>query len=310
MKKQHGYTLLELILALGIMFSVLLMLWGLMHAYTVYFANSTRRAENSQLVRSFSQLLTQDLGAAIQDPVQAHGGPLFGDDSVRRFGLRGTENTLRIDVVQINPFRTVNDENTQNRTAAIGDVPNSEPQAPELKTIYYDFVPFNSQNSGLFRRELDFETPASSMLRLKDDAESMSAPEVVGCTFKYFDGNNWASDWDSIQRSGLPVAIEVSLQIMPINDVSRIKSNPSADVSAPLSQRIVIHLPTSPLNKHVEYERKKPPEKKGTQQKTTVKKAPAKKQSPLLQTQPGAPPAPAKTKPKEPTPSPLDWIRK
>ncbi len=97
--------------------------------------------------------------------------------------------------------------------------------------------------AGLIREEIDFETrnPAGLLASdedadslgesdtLANDAESsetekkiedrlddgslLLAPEVVGMEFRYFDGSVWTSQWDSIAKESLPVAVEVRMQI-------------------------------------------------------------------------------------------------
>ena len=37
------------------------------------------------------------------------------------------------------------------------------------------------------------------------DSSVMWAPEVMSLKFRYFDGSNWRSSWDSLARKGLPV---------------------------------------------------------------------------------------------------------
>ncbi|MBN2022502.1 MAG: prepilin-type N-terminal cleavage/methylation domain-containing protein [Pirellulales bacterium] len=95
--------------------------------------------------------------------------------------------------------------------------------------------------AGLFRREWDFQTssqpresdrargtvpifapakmglsPSSAgrdVVGPEDDPSLQWLPEVVGLEFRYFDGQGWTSEWDSIARRSLPVAIEVRVEI-------------------------------------------------------------------------------------------------
>jgi hypothetical protein len=46
-----------------------------------------------------------------------------------------------------------------------------------------------------------------------DDPSITWAPEVVGLSFRYFDGSGWSSTWDSLQRKSLPVAVEARIEI-------------------------------------------------------------------------------------------------
>ncbi|MBQ3822049.1 MAG: hypothetical protein II807_03280, partial [Thermoguttaceae bacterium] len=52
------------------------------------------------------------------------------------------------------------------------------------------------------------------------------APEVLDCRFSYFDGTNWISSWDSIERDGLPIAIKVELKLAPLDDVDVYRQSP------------------------------------------------------------------------------------
>lgn len=328
-RSQPAFTLLELIVALSLFVVLVSMIWSLLELYANYYLLGTRRAERSQLVRSLSQLLTEDLGAAIQDPVHPTGQSAENDASVRRFGLSGDTTSLRIDVVQINPLNVAQSGDSPNgststspnrfRSAVSGPVPFAGPQVPELKTVFYDFIslaqiPFQPHIKwGLSRKELDFETPtepvqvtaqsgnvadvfeedqpfavarsvgtgalqqsfaatdrndpnsshpdfpnpafqdasgfptgsnpllsnspnslspnqggANLVQTFKDETDLgiMWAPEVVDCRFRYSDGNGWTDSWDSLAQNGLPVAIEVVLQILPLEDVEKLRTSP------------------------------------------------------------------------------------
>ena len=257
-KGPQGLTLLELLVSLALFVVLLSILWNVVSLFTLTQDQGTRLAEKSQLVRSLSQLLEDDLRAAIQDPIHPLKEPLVGNDDVRRFGLSGTSRSLRVDVIAINPFATPTPAG-QRRTAAMGDVA-SDPKVPELKTVFYEM-----RSDGLFRREINFETPDNAAMPL---GEMMSAPEVVDCRFRYFDGNNWSDEWDSLNRNGLPVAMEATIRLIAMSDAKKLRRdapNESVDeaiqrldISTPTVQRIVAYLPTSPILKHEEIQRPQP----------------------------------------------------
>jgi type II secretory pathway pseudopilin PulG len=213
---RFGFTLIELLISMTLLIILFAMLLGLVEMFSRSFQSGEKRAERSQLVRSISQLLTDDLSCAIQDPL--HPVRETTNNGTRRFGLSGTKTSIRIDVIQINPFRT-GSQTTQNGV-----------QVPELKTVYYDFSLLSPNGGGLIRRELDFETPISSQPHHIVDQQqlAMSAPEVVGCLFRYYDGNQWRDSWNSLDRKGLPVAIEVVLQLMPLADAKTLRNSPLA----------------------------------------------------------------------------------
>jgi prepilin-type N-terminal cleavage/methylation domain len=290
--RHYGFTLIEVLIVMALLIVIFAAIWGIIETFSKSFVRGEIRAERSQLVRSLSQLVTDDLGCAIQDPL--HPARESNITTVRRFGLSGTNTSMRIDVMQINPFRTGS------------MLPQSGVQAPELKTVYYDFAMFSTNGGGLTRRELDFETPtgtqntqtqspwaetsgndlngdfgdADALVAIDSDSPSladyssgtslvdsasvanesytaqqqasmmtpeeiaiqqaarnfaneqlqleMSAPEVVGCRFRYYDGSQWHDNWNSLDRKGLPVAIEITLKLMPLVDARTLRESPLA----------------------------------------------------------------------------------
>jgi hypothetical protein len=100
-------------------------------------------------------------------------------------------------------------------------------------------------SGGLVRRELDWETPAGRAegpaaarrtgRRMKapatassaaakgptdvafadtaEDGSTMHASEVAAMELRYFDGRGWSSEWSSLARKSLPVAVEITLRV-------------------------------------------------------------------------------------------------
>jgi prepilin-type N-terminal cleavage/methylation domain-containing protein len=291
-----GFTLLELLLALALFVVLVGILWNIVTLFSKTQTQGTRLAERSQLVRSLAQLLEDDLKAAIQDPIY----PLedwAGDDDVRRFGLSGSLQMLRIDVIELNPFITVT---PQPRQALFGEVQTATPRAAELKTVFYDF----QQSAGLTRREIDFETPDINAQGA--EGTNLQAPEVVGCRFRYYNGSAWSDSWESLERGGLPVAIEATLRTLPLAEAERYRreATPNENIDTailrlhlppPAISRIVAFLPTSPIRKFEPYQRKTPP-KKETAPTANVTSQPLPQQQP-------PPPPPEPNKPQQ------SWIR-
>ena len=325
---------MEILIATALMTTLLWSLWALMDVYTDLFKKGQDRTEQSQLVRSLSQLLTDDLRSAIQDPAVPPPKTSRTQTAARRFGMYGTSDYLRIDILQVPPFpiAPTPTADEMESTSLPGSPLESEgeiriAQAPELRTVYYEFTAPKAPGTeegpdidaelesdqpdarpGLTRRELDFETPDEDfeadseiqsaipddfqietfddsmmeeeeesfdeILESEPDDSVMWAPEVVGLRFRYFDGRGWRSSWDSLQRKGLPVAVEVKMQISSFDDAEAIHraaapeeaglletvelegeapellEGPQADQPPPPKEhRVVIFLPTSPLYK-------------------------------------------------------------
>lgn len=48
-----------------------------------------------------------------------------------------------------------------------------------------------------------------------DDPNVVWFPEVIGAEFHYYDGESWTTQWNSLTKRSLPVAVAVQLQILP-----------------------------------------------------------------------------------------------
>ncbi len=302
---RSGFTILELLLAS--LFGAILLagIWNLLRTYERLFTTGEARSEQAQLVRAVFDQLAEDLTRAIADNAAA---PSTGPVPVRRFGLFGTSQSLRVDVLRplgLEQMPSEEEEQGPGRTRPSG------PRVPELFTVQWRFsapsTAFTSAPggrlgrpswSGLARRELDWETPVSAAppgtksrgigrLRMKfrlsraegssrpkteetadwdlDDPSVMHLPEVVEASFRYFDGQGFTEQWNSLDRKSLPMAVEVVLRFQAEKAVqrhSRVAGEPSdrrANVQPETVEgevhRMVIYLPTTSLARRPEAER-------------------------------------------------------
>lgn len=231
--RRQGFTLLELLLAAVLTAVLMAGIWALLGTYEGLVAQGQAKAEHSQLLRTLMEQLSDDLRSAIPDSATGMPG---ASSSVRRFGLFGTDRALQVDVLQVTPDQCV---------AALGAsgelIASSSAQVPELHTVQYAMEGSSDSElealaeleleslatpKGLVRRELDWETPgeedaADSLDPMSvgalavdpDDETTLFVPEVTDLRFRYYDGSSWASQWNSLERKSLPVAIEVQLTI-------------------------------------------------------------------------------------------------
>jgi len=135
----------------------------------------------------------------------------------------------------------------------------------DVKTVAYyvvaptdtAYAPVDAENrSGLVRRELDRAVTswADQQGRLMDmelDLEPI-APEVSAIEFRYFDGGQWLDEWDSIDRGGLPVAVEIAIAILPPHHTDTwFSSWPTSDRQSdaesvqPVVYRLLVRLPAA-----------------------------------------------------------------
>lgn len=137
----------------------------------------------------------------------------------------------------------------------------------DVKTIAYYVVgpqsgtganeaSFTGTEQGLVRQEMNRAValyaaeqggldPAASQIQLL-------APEVVAIEFQYFDGSELTDYWDSTERGGLPLAVQVTLYIEPKNSGPRTASlwsnfgSPSAfEPQGTLAYSLLVYLPAA-----------------------------------------------------------------
>ncbi len=203
------------------------------------------------------------IGAANPSRPTAAGDGVAVTSSLRPSGLFGTENSLQIDILQAT---TVAAEDSQDRTAPGAIAPS---RAVELRTVVYSFQesrdpqhPLGEAHLCLTRREIDWEQshPAAKNASVRrpgqsgmiartesgqsaapvaldplsggrSEASSASVPEVMQFAMRYFDGTTWSGQWDSAARQGLPVAVEVAMQLRSFEEI-----DPQANHTEPQSR--------------------------------------------------------------------------
>lgn len=210
-----GFTLLELLIASFLLGVVVLALWSLFSVYAGLMEAGFRRVEQTQVVRAIVEQLRTDLRHAIQDPVGGLRAPRPGGAPVRRFGLWGTSNELRFDILQPPPAFDLAESSSE---VGQGEPLTGPQRLPELRTVYYRFsAPLETDRQsvdeigdglqaseagvlvqpgqeaealrlpGLLRWEKDFETPEKTATGEVPPAElvgSATAPSLgdIGST--------------------------------------------------------------------------------------------------------------------------------
>ena len=123
------------------------------------------------------------------------------------------------------------------------------------RTAYASAV---SQNrNGLIRREFDRATTAwaaerGQLAEMEYGLEPI-APEVAAIEFLYYDGTEVVDEWDSIERGGLPMAVQITIGIIPSRrrNQTQAASWRTAAEQAPvelhelLIYQLLVHLPAA-----------------------------------------------------------------
>ncbi len=131
-------------------------------------------------------------------------------------------NVLQVDVSRLPRL----DEFQQ--MVAVGPDGRTVDHISDVKTVSYYIHPVLG---GLVRRVRSraSEQYALEMGMIDDtgDEAFIIAPEVADLTYRFYDGTQWYYDWNSDERAGLPLAVEITLAFAPPDDGSMNSELPS-----------------------------------------------------------------------------------
>ena len=256
---QRGFTLLELILALGLT-TVLLTIVGMaIHLYLGTVDGCRTGVRQAELARNLLQQIASDLHNAVPYAEPEAGGGGGGDAALEDMGdgeeedagetsdeevgedeevvtvvdtleppavpgVYGNQYELQIDVGRLPRI------DQMERLMAMQD-PQLIHRCSDITTIgyYVGQIGVGTESTaataadgsgyGLVRRSLDRAVAQwaaeSGGQFLMADADQLIAPEVIAIEFRYFDGIEWVTSWDSAASGGLPLAVEIALMMAP-----------------------------------------------------------------------------------------------
>jgi prepilin-type N-terminal cleavage/methylation domain-containing protein len=240
--KRQGFTLVELLVATALLSLLAINIWMLLGTYRRLFESGSARADQSRLGRALLEQMSDDLGSAIQDTnfdtiadkKQEKTKPtgLLGrikarpeedvESNLYRFGLFGTANSIRLDIIKITPeqaFSLYEQDQASDDFKESLDEP--LPEVAELQTIDYRFTPikkpdrdkkededadefsFEDSNGeqvykprpGLVRRELRFDRPTVTTGSQDDDSENSSSVAETEMDEENFEPLTPADTW-------------------------------------------------------------------------------------------------------------------
>ena len=187
----RGFTLIEMMLAIGVLAMILAMLAS---SFSVV-AHSKVHAEGRLMVdregRSLLWQLTKELRNAVQTPYTASNVALFGNGHM--------SGGVAVDTLTLSTF------NGGHRRALTGMTP---------ETIVTYNLNTNSQQQGWFTLT---RSQVSGLLTSGGTQQTtVLADNVLSLHFRYFDGQKWGESWDSpsLPRGRqLPVAVAIQIQM-------------------------------------------------------------------------------------------------
>ncbi|MGB8411213.1 MAG: type II secretion system protein GspJ [Candidatus Binatus sp.] len=187
----RGFTLIEMMLAIGVLALILAMLASSFHTI----AQSKVHAEGRLMVdregRALLWQLSKELSNAVQTP--------YAPSHVALLGNGHMGNGLPIDTITMSTF------SAGHRRALIGMTPEN--------IVTYSLTP-NAAQQGWYLLQ---RSQQSGLLTSAAAAQSMVlADNVLSLHIRYFDGQNWGESWDSssmVQGSQLPIAVAIQIQM-------------------------------------------------------------------------------------------------
>ncbi len=173
----------------------------------------------------------------------------------------GTSNLVSIDISRLPRIDEYHPSVVSNQeiSKTLADVKTvsyfvSQSDGPNQRRNANVFQEANRQRTitgGLFRRQVDRSVAKFEGLESSGEPDQfceLVAHEVVEVSFRYFDGNNWFTEWDSEEMGGFPLAVEVYVLIDPARAGSIGTGEFSTTNREDLeTYRAVVHIPAAEI---------------------------------------------------------------
>lgn len=199
--RQRGFTLVEVVIALTIVATLLVVMFGSLRVGLAAWQRGDERAEVLERARSLTQIVTRTLGAAHPYTTSAHGG------EAPRLLFEGAPDRVAF-VTAVPPF------------------PTAAPIAFTAVTLSHDAgaVP----GLAVRQKPLPNEEPFDRGLQ-----PALVDGTVSDVGFRYLRESDraWTERWDAAEEKALPVAVEITLSIV---QAGRSAPQPPLIVSLPV----------------------------------------------------------------------------
>lgn len=274
-----GFTLLELLIAVGLTSVLMIALFSAMSIYFNLQLDSHEEIARQQIARAVLRQMTRDIQSVVfvkQEVVEEEteeetvapadlDGNSYGESvidpetvsSTYTNGIVGTANDLQLFVSR--PDRNLAYVSSQELTSA-------DQRTGDLLLVRYLIA--SRSGGGLGSKIAEREAPGETdgpvgMVRMEGDlyglstafetdeefpqlaAAKLQAREVSSLAFRYYDGVAWIEEWDSTARNELPKAIEIVLTIRDSQAAGMAFADDEPDAYAlpETTHRMVVPLP-------------------------------------------------------------------
>jgi len=187
----RGFTLIEMMLAIGVLAMILAMLASSFHAIALSKVHAEGRLMVDREGRALLWQLSKELSNAVQTP--------YAVSHVGMLGNGHMGNGLPIDTITMSTF------SAGHRRALTGMTPEN--------SVTYNLTP-NPDQAGWYLLQ---RSQQSGLLTSPAAGQStVLADNVVSLHIRYFDGQRWGESWDSSslqQGQQLPIAVAIQIQM-------------------------------------------------------------------------------------------------
>ncbi len=244
-----GFTLLEVVLAIGLAGVVLALLTTAIDLYLVRVDVNRTRVESAQLARTLLTRMADDIRAArywspssgsstgssggSNSAGSSNTGSTTATDteaSAKVLGIFGTATELRIDRAARLRWWRIAQEFDATSTTEADEMPQTVQYifnsgdtllASRMAALGVLADPALPGYAGLYRQQSAtsawiYQTSATgvSTRATEQSAPELLAPEVLELEFTYFDGEQVVEQWDSAQQGRLPRGVEIRLIVL------------------------------------------------------------------------------------------------
>jgi prepilin-type N-terminal cleavage/methylation domain-containing protein len=262
-----GYTLLEVLLALGLSGVLMVLVYGAMQSYWQLSTTGRLDAERCQLARKLIRDMESDIRSVTYKAPDLGGGGSEGqaaDEGYESSDGSSSAGPAAVEILEDDTYLTANvhlmgDSQslemivlrpTRNRTGSLEAAAFAANES-DRRRVGYAFSSGLDGVPGLYSRNVDqqFEQIMEQQGYAVDPASQyqLLAPEVADLRFQYFDGSTstWVDEWNSRDLGGLPRAIKITIQfhseaMASTNRLKMSRTSASTEVF-----QAVVHLPLS-----------------------------------------------------------------
>jgi prepilin-type N-terminal cleavage/methylation domain-containing protein len=191
-RAQAGFTLMELMLAVGLLALILVTLASSFGAVAHSKVHAEDRMVTEQDGRAIMWQLSKELRGAVQTPLEA--------SKVLMIGQARRQNRLALDAIT---FSTLD----AGHRRAIGSF------APE-DTVVYELSPSPAQRGWSLLTRTQYSSLLSPSRALQGAIPVILADNVLSLHLRYFDGSRWNESWNSgSSTSGQPLPLAIMIDL-------------------------------------------------------------------------------------------------